>query len=39
LNLGDGTGLAIRGNWYAHGKPAFIAKNFIDTRFMKKYQS
>lgn len=38
LNLGDGTGLAIRGNWHWHGKLAFKVKNFIDTRFMKKYQ-
>ena len=38
LNMGDGTGLAIRGNWHWHGKLAFKVKNFIDTRFMKKYQ-
>ncbi|MFW5871282.1 MAG: NAD(P)/FAD-dependent oxidoreductase [Verrucomicrobiota bacterium] len=38
LNLGDGTGLAIRGNWLWRGRLAFLAKNFIDTRFMKKYK-
>lgn len=38
LNLGDGTGLAIRGNWHWHGRLAFFLKNIIDTRFMKQYQ-
>lgn len=38
LNLGDGTGLAIRGNWHWYGRLALTVKNFIDTRFMKKYQ-
>lgn len=38
LNLADRTGLAIRGNWHMHGRLAFLAKNFIDTRFMKTYQ-
>ena len=38
INMGDGTGVAIRGGRHAHGRLAFLLKNFIDTRFMKKYQ-
>lgn len=38
LNLGDGTGLAIRGRWHWHGRLPFTLKHFIDTRFMKQYQ-
>ncbi len=38
LNLGDGTGLAVRGNWYWHGRLAWLVKNFIDRRFMNQYR-
>jgi NADH dehydrogenase FAD-containing subunit len=38
LNMGDGTGLAIRGGWHWHGRLAMKLKDFIDRRFMKRYQ-
>ncbi len=38
LNMGDGTGLAIRGCWHWHGRLAMKLKHFIDGRFMKRYQ-
>lgn len=38
LNMGDGTGLALRGGWHWHGRLPFILKHFIDTRFLKQYQ-
>lgn len=38
LNMGDGTGLAIRGGWHWHGRLAMKLKHFIDRRFMKRYQ-
>ena len=39
LNLGDGTGLAIRGGWHWYGRLAMFAKNFIDKRFMGQFQN
>jgi NADH dehydrogenase FAD-containing subunit len=39
MNLGDGTGLAVRGRWYWHGRAAFRLKNRIDRRFLREYQS
>jgi NADH dehydrogenase FAD-containing subunit len=38
LNMGDGTGLAIRGKWHWQGRLAMKLKHFIDRRFMKRYQ-
>lgn len=38
LNMGDGTGLAIRGGWHWHGRLAVMLKHFIDKRFMRRYQ-
>jgi NADH dehydrogenase FAD-containing subunit len=38
LNLGDGTGLFRRKEIVWAGTPAFRLKNFIDRRFMKKFQ-
>lgn len=38
LNMGDGTGLAVRGGRHWHGKLAMKLKHFIDKRFMKQYQ-
>ncbi|UCG78356.1 MAG: FAD-dependent oxidoreductase [Nitrospirota bacterium] len=37
-NLGDGTGLFWRDNIVFNGKIAFIVKDIIDRRFMRKFQ-
>lgn len=38
LNLGDGTGLAVRGERWWHGRLAFLAKDLIDRRFLYRYR-
>lgn len=38
LNLGDGTAAFRKGEWIFKGKPAFWIKDFIDRRFMRKFQ-
>ncbi len=38
LNLGDGTGLLVRGSWIWKGRLAFTFKNYLDTSFMAKFQ-
>lgn len=38
LNMGDGTGIFRKGEWIFKGKPAFWIKDFIDRRFMRKFQ-
>jgi len=38
LNLGNGKGIAWRGNRTLYGKFPFLLKNYIDKRFMKKFQ-
>ena len=38
LNMGDGTGVYRKGEWIFKGRPAFWIKNFIDRRFMRKFQ-
>ncbi|MGH7476279.1 MAG: NAD(P)/FAD-dependent oxidoreductase [Longimicrobiales bacterium] len=38
LNLGDGTALATRGRWSAHGRLAFRLKDWLDRRFLKAVQ-
>jgi len=38
MNLGDETGLAVRGRWYWHGRAAFRLKDWIDRRFLRGYQ-
>jgi NADH dehydrogenase FAD-containing subunit len=38
LNLGDGTGLAVRGRWYWLGRAAFWLKDWLDRRFLHEYQ-
>jgi NADH dehydrogenase FAD-containing subunit len=38
LNMGDGTAIYRRGDWIWHGKLAFKLKDFIDRRFMRKFQ-
>jgi NADH dehydrogenase FAD-containing subunit len=38
FNLGDGTGLLVRGAWIWKGRLAFAFKNYLDTSFMAKFQ-
>jgi NADH dehydrogenase FAD-containing subunit len=38
LNLGDGTGLAARGDWVWHSKLALQLKDVIDRRFLATYR-
>jgi len=38
LNMGDGTGILRKGRWIWHGRLAFYLKDFIDRRFMRKFQ-
>jgi NADH dehydrogenase FAD-containing subunit len=38
MNLGDGTGLAVRGRLHWHGRAAFRLKDWIDRRFLAEYR-
>ncbi len=38
LNLGDGSGLMIRGSWVLAGRIAYLLKQIIDYRYMHHYQ-
>lgn len=38
MNLGDGTGLAVRRSLWWHGRAAFRLKDWIDRRFLREYQ-
>ncbi|WP_119678081.1 NAD(P)/FAD-dependent oxidoreductase [Indioceanicola profundi] len=38
MNLGDETGLAVRGGLWWHGRLAFRLKDWIDRRFLREYQ-
>jgi len=38
LNMGDGTGIFRKGQWIWKGYLAFRLKDFIDRKFMKKFQ-
>ncbi len=38
FNLGDGSGLLVWGSWIWRGRLAFTFKNYLDTRFMAKFQ-
>ncbi|NIO05466.1 MAG: FAD-dependent oxidoreductase [Proteobacteria bacterium] len=38
FNLGDGSGLFVRGSWVWKGKLAFAVKNYLDRRFMSEFQ-
>jgi NADH dehydrogenase FAD-containing subunit len=38
LNMGDGTAVFRKGQWIFNGKPAWWIKDFIDRRFMRKFQ-
>jgi NADH dehydrogenase FAD-containing subunit len=37
-NLGNRTGIFCRGNWVWKGKPVFYLKDYIDRKFMQKFQ-
>jgi NADH dehydrogenase FAD-containing subunit len=39
MNLGDGTGLAVRGSLWWQGRAAFWLKDRIDRRFLEQYQT
>lgn len=38
LNMGDGTAVFRKGEWIFKGRPAWWIKDFIDRRFMRKFQ-
>jgi NADH dehydrogenase FAD-containing subunit len=38
LNLGDGRGILSKRGWTVDGRLAFLAKDYIDRRFMKRFQ-
>ena len=38
LNMGDGTAIFRKGEWIFKGRPAWWIKDFIDRRFMRKFQ-
>jgi NADH dehydrogenase FAD-containing subunit len=38
FNLGDGKGIFWRKNWVWNGRLAFVLKNYIDRKFMRKFQ-
>lgn len=38
FNLGDGTGIFVRKSWVWNGRFAFLLKDYIDRKFMKKFQ-
>lgn len=38
LNLGDGVGLAVHGKSWWYGRLAFRLKDWLDRRFLRKYQ-
>lgn len=38
FNMGDGTGIFVRNSWVWNGKLAFMLKDYVDRRFMKKFQ-
>lgn len=37
-NLGNGTGIFYRGNWVLKGRLLFYLKDYIDRKFMRKFQ-
>jgi hypothetical protein len=38
MNLGDGTGPAVRSGLWWHGRAAFRLKDWIDRKFLREYQ-
>ncbi len=39
LNLGDGTGLLTRGRFMLRGRCAFLLKDWLDRRFVRRFQT
>jgi NADH dehydrogenase FAD-containing subunit len=39
MNLGDGTGLAVHGDLWWHGRAAFFLKDLIDRRFLAAHRA
>jgi NADH dehydrogenase FAD-containing subunit len=37
-NLGNGTGIFYRGKWVMKGRLIFYLKDYIDRKFMRKFQ-
>ena len=38
FNLGNGTGIFFKKNWVFDGRVAFYLKDYIDRKFMKRFQ-
>jgi hypothetical protein len=38
LNLGNGKGVYWKNSWVWNGRLAFVLKNFIDKKFMRRFQ-
>jgi hypothetical protein len=38
MNMGNDKGILWKNGWVFHGRLAFVLKDFIDRRFMKKFQ-
>jgi hypothetical protein len=38
LNMGNGRGILSKSNWVWHGRLSFFLKDFIDKRFMRRFQ-
>jgi NADH dehydrogenase FAD-containing subunit len=38
FNLGDGKGISWKGNWIWNGRLSFMLKDYIDRRFMRRFQ-
>jgi len=38
FNMGDGRGIAWKGSLFWHGRLAFLLKDYIDRRFMRKFR-
>ncbi len=39
MNMGNGKGIAWKNNWVIEGRISFLLKNYIDKRFMRKFQT
>jgi hypothetical protein len=38
LNMGDGSGILCKNRWVWNGRWSFLLKDFIDRRFMRRFQ-
>lgn len=39
LNMGEGIGILMKNNFFYQGRAAFLLKDFIDRRFMRKFKN